>query len=565
MATAISGEPVPVSLLVIDPNGHRARVALNDFPFKIGRQADNHFVLRDSRSSRNHAQIVREDGGYVVEDTNSRHGVYVNGAKVARHTLKNHDRIEFGFSDSYQLHFSTESPEAAKMLEQFPGAEQMAKFEGIAGAPGPASSLAKLRAVLEVARALEASLSTNEVLTSVVGAALSITGAERGFLLLRKGDGLDMVVARDRHGSVLAENDLRVPRSLIHRALRQRRELLSMNFDPLESQGAGAERSIADLELRSVVCVPLVKIRTGEERETTIMSAENDTLGVLYLDSRAGSQDLSSGNRELIQTLALEASTILENARLLTEQRASVKLEEELTIARQIQQGLLPRELPSTGWFRANGSSLPTHQVGGDYFDVAPIDGDNWAVVVADVSGKGVSSALLASLLQGAFLIVSDSGAAIGRRFERLNQFLAGRTQGEKYATVLYATLSRGGTLSYVNAAHCAPVLVHPDGRLEELETTGMPVGLIPEATWDVAEKTLLPGSKMVIYSDGVTEAHDQTGEFFGMSRLLEAISECAGESCEMMHGKILERLESFTGGAEQADDITLVVVEFHA
>ncbi len=565
MATATAGETDPASLIVIDPNGHRARVALNEFPFKIGRQADNQLVIRDSRSSRNHARIIRENGGYVVEDTNSRHGIYVNGAKVARQTLKNRDRIEFGFSDSYQLHFSTEPPEDSGILGHFPGAEQVAKLEGVAGAPGPAGSLAKLRAVLEVARALEASLSTKEVLTSVVGAALSITGAERGFLLLRKDDGLDMVVARDRHGSVLAEDDLRVPRRLIDRALRQRRELLSMNFDPLASQGDGPERSIADLELRSVVCVPLVKIRTGEQRETTVMSTGNDTLGVLYLDSRAGSQDLSSGNRELIQTLALEASTILENARLLEEQRASVKLEEELAIAREIQQGLLPRKLPSSGWFRASGSSLPTHQVGGDYFDVAPIDEDHWAVVVADVSGKGVSSALLASLLQGAFLIAPDSGSGIGGRFERLNHFLADRTRGEKYATVLYATLGRGGQLGYVNAAHCTPVLVHPDGRLEELETTGVPVGLIPDATWDVVEMTLAPGSKLVICSDGVTEANSKAGEFFGTARLLDVISTCAAESCQVIHGTILERLEAFTGGAEQTDDITLVVVEFHA
>jgi serine phosphatase RsbU (regulator of sigma subunit) len=563
MTTPIPGEFRPVSLIVIDPNGQRSRIALNDLPFTIGRHADNRLVLRDSRTSRNHARIVREDEDYVVEDTNSRHGVYVNGGKVTRHVLRNHDRIEFGFTDSYQVHFSTDSPEAARMLEQFPGAEQMAKFEGIAGAPGPAGSLAKLRAVLEVARALEASLSTNEVLTSVVGAALAITGAERGFLLLRKGDGLDMVVARDRHGSVLAENDLRVPRRLIQRALRQRRELLSMNFDPLESSGEGAERSIADLELRSVVCVPLVRIRTGEERETTIMSADNDTLGVLYLDSRAGSQDLSAGNRELIQTLALEASTILENARLLEEQRAAVKLEEELAIARDIQQGLLPRELPSEGWFRASGSSAPTHQVGGDYFDVAELDAGHWAVVVADVSGKGVSSALLASLLQGAFLNAGDSEGGIRRRFEGLNHYLSARTQGEKYATVLYGTLSRAGLFRYVNAAHCAPILIAPDGGMEELETTGMPVGLVPEASWDVAEKTLEPGSKIVFYSDGVTEAHNPPGEFYGMARLLQAISSSAAESCQAIHAAVLEDLQAFTGGAEQADDITLVVVEY--
>src|SRR6202035_1996933 len=139
------------------------------------------------------------------------------------------------------------------------------------------------------------------------------------------------------------------------------------------------EHSVADLELRSVVCVPLVRINAGPAQDTSMLSTKNDTVGVLYMDSRVIAADLSGGNRELLQTLAIEASTILENARLMEDERGKLRMEDELRIARQIQQGLLPAELPGEGWFRAAGSSLPSTQVGGDYFDVRQVAGECWA------------------------------------------------------------------------------------------------------------------------------------------------------------------------------------------
>src|SRR6202035_5391799 len=129
------------------------------------------------------------------------------------------------------------------------------------------------------------------------------------------------------------------------------------------------EHSVADLELRSVVCVPLVRINAGPAQDTSMLSTKNDTVGVLYMDSRVIAADLAGGNRELLQTLAIEASTVLENARLLEEERAKQVMEEELTLARTIQQSLLPRLLPSEGWLRACGNSLASREVGGDYFD----------------------------------------------------------------------------------------------------------------------------------------------------------------------------------------------------
>jgi len=553
---AASATAEPASLIVIDPNGHRTRVEIKPVPFKIGRQSDNDLILRDSRASRNHAQIVLENGQYIIEDAGSRHGVHVNGTRVERQFLRNSDRIEFGVPDSYQLIFALDGAELKRLMEQLPGQEQVART-------GVGANLAKLRAVLEVARTLQTSFSTDDVLNSVVDAALTITGSERGFLLLRREDELEMKVARDQAGKPLAESDLRVPRRVIRRALEQRRELLSMNFDPQATGEYSAEHSVADLELRSVVCVPLVRINSGAGNATNVLSTQNDTVGLLYMDSRGVAADLSGGNRELLQTLAIEASTILENARLIEEERQKEKIEEELNVARTIQQSLLPRKLPSEGWFRACGSSIASHQVGGDYFDVAEVSDSCWATVVADVSGKGVSSALLASLLQGAFLTASEETDQLVKQVQRISRFLNERTDGGKYATMFYCLLDRGGRLSYINAGQCAPILLSHDSKYEYLEATSVPVGLLPQADFAVEQRQLAPGDRLVLYTDGVTEAQNARNEFFGRKRLREIAVSHASESGAVLHQAILGAVNAFVDSAPQADDITLVVIEY--
>jgi len=549
----------PASLVVVDPNGHRKRVPVDPIPFLIGRQPENHLILRDSRVSRSHARIVVENGAYVLEDIGSRHGTFVNGKRVTRKALENTDRVEFGAQDSYQLLFALDGAELKRLMEQVGVGEQAAAPLGVG------SNLAKLRAILDLARTLQSSFSIDEVLASVVDTALTITGAERGFLLLRAvaGAELETRVARNRRGQNLRETDLRVPREVIRRALEQRRELLSMNFEPLGAEETRPENSIADLELRSVICVPLVRIRAGQSNATSVLVTGNETVGVLYMDSRLLAADLAGGNRELLQTLAIEASTVLENARLLQEEQTKHQMEEELRLARTIQQSLLPGSLPGEGWLRASGSSLASHEVGGDYYDVTRVSSHCWSAVVADVSGKGVGSALLASLLQGALITATEHPEAMGHRMTRLNRFLLDRTGGEKYATVFYCLLHGDGRMYYVNAAHCPPMLVRANGERLELEASGTPVGLVETAEFAVVEQRLAAGDKIVIYSDGVTEAQNLEKRFFGKRRLREVVEAHAGHSCAAIHDAIQEAVAAFTEGAAQSDDITLVVLEF--
>lgn len=549
------GEPPRVigrlpALAVINPSGNRHRVPLEPLPFTVGRQGDNNLVLRDNRASRVHARIFADNGDYFIEDLNSRHGVFVNGRRVTKHKLTDADRIDFGFQDSYRLVFTLEDDEIRRFMEQL----------STQAADG-ATNLSKLRSLVEVARALQSSLSTTDVLVAVVDAALSVTGAERGFLLLKKEEELEVSVARDRRGAPLGPTDLGVPRTLIHRALRTRREMLSMTFDPLGEGGIRPEMSVADLELRSVVCVPLIHVRTGSMQDT-IATSLNDTVGVLYMDSRGSAADLSVGNREILQTLALEASTILENARLLEEERTKQHMEEELNLAREIQQGLLPNSLPQTGWFRAAGSSITSRHVGGDYFDVHAAGPDAFACVIADVSGKGVSAALLAALLQGAFLLASEGKSQIEEVMASINRFLIERAKGEKYATVFYCTVDKSGLLSWSNAGHPKPVLVRAN-ELISLESTGLPLGMLEVAAYEAKNMQLQAGDKLVLYSDGLSEAESADGEFFDRNGFRETLRANATLGCVEFHAKLTQAVEEFTEDAELTDDITTLVLEY--
>ncbi len=553
-ADARTGLP-PAALVVLNPSGQRTRTAIEALPFLIGRQPDNNLVLRDNRASRTHARIIAEKGQYVLEDLDSRHGTWVNGERVARHVLRNSDRIDLGVPESYQLTFTLEAGEINRIMDK------ISSTSGTAGMGD--NNLAKLRSLVEVARALQNSLSTQEVLTAVVDAALAVTGCERGFLLLRKGDTLEVSVSRDLAGQPLDASDLRVPTSVIQRALNSRRELLSMSFNPDQETLESLDRSVAALELRSAVCVPLVLVQSGSMEETRVASHAQQTVGLLYLDSRLSPADLSAGNREVLTTLAIEASTILQNARLMEDQRTKLRMESELKIARDIQQGLAPVSLPSEGWFRAAGSSWASNEVGGDYFDVRQVSADVWAAVVADVSGKGVSSALLASLLQGAFLMASGDFAEIEPTMSHLNRFLLERARGEKYATVFYCMVNSEGLLSYANAGHCAPFLVSADGRLRKLHTSGMPVGMLAEAQFQVVQMQLETGDKIVIYSDGLTEAENAAGEFFDTERLRSCLRENASLSAVDLHKVLLSTLDVFVEGGVIRDDITALVLEY--
>jgi serine phosphatase RsbU (regulator of sigma subunit)/pSer/pThr/pTyr-binding forkhead associated (FHA) protein len=542
-------------LIVINPNGHQSRVPLERFPFSIGRHSENQLILRDSRVSRKHAQLQINNGQLSIEDLESLHGVRVNGEKVAVAALREGDEIDFGLEDGYRLILSErDEQEIRKLLTRLPGNEGAKSNE-----------LARLRALTEVARSIEHSLSITDVLATVIEGALTVTGMERGFLLLDKEGELRFELGRDHSSRKLTAADLPVPTELIRRALSERKDLLSLQFDPLADWSGRFNDSLVGLDLRTVLCVPIIRLRGRAEAGETMAASIEDTIGVLYMDSRSSSVATEAGSRELLQTLALEASSILENARLLDEERQRQRLEKELELARTIQESLLPRQLPTGGGIEAVGSSIPTHQVGGDFYDVLPRPDGGYLATVADVSGKGVAAALLASLLQGVLMEAAAAGTPLEVWLPRLNHFLLERTGGEKYCTIFACEVNCNGHVRFVNAGHSRPFVVKPGGaagpEIKVLDSSGFPVGMLPQATYPVEEFHLAAGECLVIFSDGVEEATRGPKEFFGRRRIASALAAHAGKGAQGMHAGLREALREFLGKVDPHDDATILLL----
>jgi serine phosphatase RsbU (regulator of sigma subunit) len=539
---------------VIEPNGVRREVAINATPYRIGRQAGNELTLRDSRISRQQAQILTINGTVVLEDMGSRHGTYVNGTKTLRHELQPKDQVDFGMADSYKLLFLGEGATIEELVERVE-------------APAPASSgsreLYHLGVLLEVARTLGTGLSLEDVLTAVVDAAIQVTRTERGVLLLaNEGQpGLQMIVARDAQRGTLRPDQLQVSQSVVKRVAQTRRELIVS--DTGEDGGMSQQESVARLELHTIIAIPVDKLPVIENVDATISTRQGELLGVLYLDSHVPSSAFSDLDREVLRTLAREAATVVENARLFASSRAKQRLDHEIEIASQIQKNLLPKALPNLPDVSVAGSTLSCHSVGGDCFDVIELGGGRHGFFVGDVSGKGISAALLATLLQGVFFTTAAMDISLPGVFSRVNQYLCERSGEDRYATVFYGILDKLGRFEYVNAGHVPPLLKKKAGGLEGLGSANFPVGMFAEAEYQSARVQLDPGDFLVIYTDGVSEASNMMNELFEESRLRTIIENFSGDTVQQLGDAIREGMRVFTEGAAQSDDITILVIEY--
>lgn len=544
----------PPRLLVLDPAGARREVPLTQLPFRIGRQTGNELVLRDSRISRQQAQIAFADDSYLLEDMGSRHGTFVNGKKInGLQPLSPKDAIDFGMPDSFKLVYLGDEATLEELIEQ---------VEKPAPATPGTQGLYHLGVLLEVARTLGSGLSLEDVLAAVVEAAIRITRTERGVLLLANDAGeLAPVVARDSKGEQIAPDQLKISSGVLKRVAASRRELIVS--DTGDEVSLGQQASVASLSLLTIVAIPIEKLPVIAAVDLTITSEEAELLGVLYLDSRSPSTAFSEIDREVLRTLAREAANVIENARLFSAARAKARLDHEIEIASQIQRELLPKSFPEMPHVSVTGSTLSCHSVGGDCFDVVALEGGRYGFFVGDVAGKGIAASLLATLLQGVFYTTAALDIPLAELTKRVNQFLCERSSEDRYATLFYGVLDPSGNLEYINAGHVPPLVRRASGEIIELGAANFPVGMFPEAEFASERASLRAGDYLVIYSDGVSEARNLRDDMFEQERLNELVKTFSGQNVEQLAEAIRTGVRNFTGGAPQADDITMVVVQY--
>src|SRR6476646_4351676 len=486
-------------LEVTDALGRRI-VPIAKGQFEIGRRETNDLRLAGSEVSRDHAEIALQDNHFVVRDRNSRYGTYVNGDQVAERTLAHGDRIRLGRTGGAEMVFL--------LADSVPPQERATTT-----AIGDLRQIAVLR---EGLRALGSGRVLDDVLSLVLDSAIEVSGAERGFIMLAGPTGeLEFTMARGRGRTTLSGGSFATSRKIPEEVFRTGEPRIVA--DLLDGDLANVHMGTVALGIRNVLCVPLRLVRYLDKAEAV---GEERRIGVLYLDSREKGSLLSNSTRAALETLATEAAVAIENARLYRETMEKARMEQEMRIAAEIQQALLPKSGRVGAFFRAAAASLPCRSIGGDFYDYVDLPDGAFGFALGDVAGKGPPAALLSAMMQGIFAAQAAASDTPCQTITRVNLALYKRGIESRFVTLMYGTLEPDGRLTYCNAGHNPPLVVGRSG-IRRLEVGGPIVGLFEMAQFQEETVTLERGDWLIVFSDGVSEALSAAGEEYGEARIL--------------------------------------------
>lgn len=532
-------------------------VPITELPFFIGRghENGNHLSIDDMRVSRKSAVIATGASGLVVEDYGQREGVFVNGEPVKVQALVHGDSIRLGSDDGCQIIFRLPPETVAQE-------EAESKLRSILGSMGDnsAEELNGLKLLLEATSLMHSQLPLESVLAAMIDHAIVITSADRGMLLEPDAAGdLQVKIARGRDGEALVPEEMNPSRSVLGSAIELEAAVVNEDLNLAEMNLQSAQSVVMQL-LRSSVVIPLYGT-PRRQADHSIAFTRRDLLGAVYLDSKR-TATFSALDRQILDALGAQAGSILENARLIERERERQRLEQELSIAREIQQGLLPQGLRDYPHLSIASLHHPCNEVGGDYYDVFPMPDGRLAFLIADVAGKGLGAALVTTMLAGAL-----SGMTLGadpvKVFNHMNQFLCDRAAVARCVTMFLGLIDADGALEFVSAGHPSPLMMR-GGTVSELYSTGsLPLGLLEGESYLSTRIQLAPGDTLLLYTDGITEAEDKDRQLFQDERLKQVFSQHQDASLQDLQDGIVRAIEKFTGGTSQSDDVTLLVVRY--
>jgi serine phosphatase RsbU (regulator of sigma subunit) len=520
---------------VTDRDGHRVE-PLHKSRITIGRRASADVQVAGASVSRQHAELTLVEGRVLLRDTGSRWGTFVNGERVTACELTHGDHVRLGTADAAQMVLLVDPPAAPSAGET-------------AGAVG------QVAALLDGLRAVGSGRVLEEVLTIVLDAALEVTRAERGFVMLANAAGeLEFKAAR-------AAGRVTLPGATFATSTKIPREVYATGNSRLV-------RDLTDLALlpdhggtiaqgiRQVLCVPL---RVTPAPAGASAPASPRVIGVLYFDGRERSALMSASGVSTLEAFAAQAALAIENARLYAADAERARIERELRVAGDMQRALLPPPSFADSTCSLAAMSLPSHAVGGDFFDYFTLP-DGVAVALGDVAGKGTPAALLAAVVQSTFAAQAAVEPAPDAAMFRINEALLRRGIEARFATMFYGLLAADGTLRYCNAGQEPPLAVSATGHAW-LDTGGPVIGMLSGVVYSLGTLSLAPGDFIVVCSDGLTEALNPAGQEFGRDRLAAAVLGLHGASAADVLRHVEAALRRFTDGVPLRDDTTVMVI----
>lgn len=500
------------------------------------------------------------DDQFFVEDTLSTHGTYLNRERVqVRHALKDGDLISIGGTE---LRFTADAGEVQidDQLQTDPGGEvsfpvgklikdyhpgQSGQGQEVRSLlhPTPDQAIFSLR---DFGVELLAHTHLQPVLDLTLDFASRAVPARRGVLMLRNEDGSQLEPEAIRvFGDKDTKSPIPISRSIVNAVFESKASLLTRDAQ-LDNRFKTSESVLED-DVHSAICTPLW--------------SEKRVVGLIYLDRGIEHEPFTKEDLCLLSSLGNMAALKIENVRLFEEALEKRALEEQLSLASEIQKGLLPRGYPETPGCDLAAFQVPCFQVGGDYYDFFPLEEGRFGVAIGDVSGKGLGPSLLMATLRAFFCSQLRLGRPFPELFHDLSSFISESSDYGTFITFFYGELDPAtGSFRFANAGHNAPIIVGKG--VKNLPATGLPLGIFPEKGYEEGETRLESGEVLVLFTDGVTERTNREDHEFGEARLRDAVQSARGLSAQEILGTLQTAVKDFAGQTMLQDDMTLVVLK---
>lgn len=547
---------------------HGRKFPLEQSVCTLGRQPDCYasgIFQTDKSVSRQHAKITERKGAYFVEDLGSVAGTLVNGQRVTdKRQLRDGDQLsicayDFVFyqqplPDDTDGGFDSSAHIRMKLIDESSSSSVEHKVDvgsswGSAGIGSLANSEAKLKAILELVGTLGSSLDLSRMLDSVLEALLKIfPQAERAFIGLQVAENRPIAPAavRQREGD---STTVRVSRTIIDQVLAEKQAVLSV--DTTQDTRFDDSESVATAGIQSVMCAPLLDL-------------SGNVSGILQIDTKHSKKRFQTKDLEILANLVPLAAFAVKFARLHGYAFRQHVLEADLLLAQRVQQRLLPANPPALANYRFHAHYQPARAIGGDYYDFIRLPNGSLAIVVSDVSGKGISAALVMARLAGELKCLLASEPTAAAAVAALNRSLCtGGVEGQFVSMALAVLDSQRHEVTIVNAGHPDPLLRSVDGEVQSIGTPsrGLVLGVDPTHVYLEHYLPLAPGDTLMLYTDGFSEAQDADEQLYGEPRLQECLAE-ADPDPESIAQLILADVKRFVGGNPQSDDMCLVCVK---
>jgi phosphoserine phosphatase RsbU/P len=553
-------------LTAISGSGFGKRFDIEKRETILGRHPDCDVTIEVGAVSRQHARILNFSGEYQIEDLESRNGTFHNGQLITTATnLSDGDLIRI-CDVEFSFHFEDDS---SGLIGSVPGSDGSsfgvllvdddAESEGSRAVSGKldirgtslgsqltTGSDMRLKAVLEITQALGTAVRVEEVLPKVLDTLFKIfLQADRAFIVLREGDELIARWTKTRQED--QQETVRISRTVMREVMESKEAIITL--DASSDERFEMANSIADFRIRSMVVAPLLDSR-------------GEPLGAIQMDTLDSKRQFETRDLEVLCGVATQAGVAIQKAQMHEQLVQQHRVEQDLQLARSVQQAFLPSKHPDSPGYDFYHFYLPADQIGGDYFDYIPLADGRVAIIVADVVGHGVAAAMLMAKLSAEtrFLLASQPNAATA--ITKLNQHIADLGV-EKFVTLLCLILDPPtGNVDIVNAGHMAPLWLRANGAVEEPgdEAAGVPIGIIDGFEYDLASIQIAPGDRLILYTDGINEAPALDGSMFGSDRLHQLVTQSLG-SLQATGDQIIADVRRFIAGTQQADDMCLVII----